>query len=65
MTPELIACFEDQESAEAVRLMQERHIRHLAVLSRDQRLVGLISLRDMAAPGGEEELAGSAIRWPA
>ena len=65
MTPELIACFEDQDSADACRVLQERQIRHLAVLSRDQRFVGIISLRDLAAPGREEELSGSAIRWPA
>jgi predicted transcriptional regulator len=46
MTPELIACFGDQESTEAVWLMQKRQIRHLAVLSRDQHLVGIIPLRD-------------------
>ena len=45
--------------------MQERQIRHLAVLSRDQRFVGIVSLRDLAAPGHGEELSGSAIRWPA
>jgi CBS domain-containing protein len=65
MTTDLLSCFEDQESTEALRLMQERQIRHLAVLSRDQRLVGIISLRDVAKPQHEEELAGSAIRWPA
>jgi CBS domain-containing protein len=65
MTTDLLSCFEDQESTEALRLMQERQIRHLAVLSRDQRLVGLISLRDVAKPQHEDALAGSAIRWPA
>jgi CBS domain-containing protein len=65
MTPELITCFEDQDSGEAMRVMRERRLRHLAVVSRDQRLVGIISLRDLAMPSGEERLAGSAIRWPA
>ena len=65
MTTDLLSCFEDQESTEALRLMQERQIRHLAVLSRDQRLIGIISLRDVAKLQHEEELAGSAIRWPA
>src|SRR5919201_2211202 len=54
MTPELITCFEDQESTEAMRLMHQRRLRHLAVLSRDQRLVGIISLRDLEMPSGEE-----------
>jgi CBS domain-containing protein len=65
MTTDLLSCFEDQEDTEALRLMQERQIRHLAVLSRDQRLVGIISLRDVAKSQHEEKLAGSAIRWPA
>jgi CBS domain-containing protein len=64
MTPELIACVEDQEGADALRLRQERQIRHLAVLSRDQRLVGIVSLRDVVTPVREGELAGSAVRWP-
>jgi hypothetical protein len=45
-------------------LIQERQLCHLAVLSRDQRLVGIISLRDVAAAGHEGGLAGGAIRWP-
>jgi CBS domain-containing protein len=48
MTTDLLSCFEDQEDTEALRLMQERQIHHLAVLSRDQRLVGIISLQDVA-----------------
>jgi CBS domain-containing protein len=65
MTTDLLSCFEDQQDTEALRLIQERQIRHLAVLSRDQRLIGIISLRDVVKPQHEEELAGSAIRWPA
>jgi CBS domain-containing protein len=70
MTPDLITCFADQEITVATRLMHERQIRHLAVFSRDQRLVGIISLRDLPTPIGVESLAGAAIRshaairWP-
>lgn len=65
MTTDLLSCFEDQQDSEVLRLMQERQIHHLAVLSRDRRLVGIISLRGVAERRHEEELAGSAIRWPA
>jgi CBS domain-containing protein len=65
MTAELIACGEDQESTEALRVMQERQMRHLAVVDRTGRLVGILSLRDLALPLREEDLAGSAIRWSA
>lgn len=64
VTPELITCFEDQESSEAIRVMHERQLRHLAVLSRDRRLVGIVSLRDLVMPGSEQPLAGTAIHWP-
>ena len=65
MTTDLLSCFEDQQDSEVLQLMQERQIHHLAVLSRDRRLVGIISLRGVAERRHEEELAGSAIRWPA
>jgi CBS domain-containing protein len=45
--------------------MQERQVRHIAVVNRTERLVGLHSLRDLAPLLREEQLAGSAIRWPA
>jgi CBS domain-containing protein len=64
MTPDLITCFADQEITAATRLMHERQIRHLSVLSRDQRLVGIISLRDLPMPSGAEPFTGCAIRWP-
>jgi CBS domain-containing protein len=65
MTTDLLSCFEDQQDSEVLRLMQERQIHHLAVLSRDRRLVGIISLQGVAKRRHEEELAGSTIRWPA
>src|SRR5262249_1331530 len=34
MTPEVIACYDDQEVEEAAQLMQERQIRRLVVLNR-------------------------------
>ena len=48
MTPEMAWCFEDQTATEAERLMAERQIRRLPVLDRDKRLVGIISLGDLA-----------------
>jgi CBS domain-containing protein len=53
MTPGVIYCFEDQGVAEAARLMRERKVHQLPVLSRDKRLVGIVSLGDLAVSGGE------------
>lgn len=57
MTPEIIYCFEDQDVHEAARIMQERQTRRLVVLNRDKRLVGIVSLGDLAVHTGQQDLA--------
>jgi CBS domain-containing protein len=57
MTPELVYCFEDDEVEEAARLMETRQIRRLPVLSRNKRLVGIVSLGDLAIRHGDESLS--------
>jgi CBS domain-containing protein len=52
MTPGgVICCFADQDVADAARLMREKQVHQLPVLSRDGRLVGIVSLGDLAASG--------------
>src|SRR5438309_138001 len=48
MSKELITCLEDQDVKEAAELMQSKQIRRVPVLSRDKRLVGMLSLGDLA-----------------
>jgi CBS domain-containing protein len=48
MTADVVYCFEDQDVSEATRLMQDKQIRRLAVLDRNKRLVGVVSLGDLA-----------------
>lgn len=49
MTTPAISCFDDQDVSEAAKIMADNQIRRLVVLSRDdQRLVGVISLGDLA-----------------
>jgi len=61
MTPEVVYCFEDDDVAEASRLMKEKQIRRLVVLNRDKRLVGIISLGDLATEMGDERQAGRTL----
>jgi CBS domain-containing protein len=65
MTPEVIWCREDADVSAAIQLMQEKHIRHLAVGDADLNLLGIVSLSVLALRTGDETLAGTAIRWPA
>jgi CBS domain-containing protein len=48
MSPEIMHCFEDQDAHEAEQLMAQKQIRRLPVLNRDKRLVGIVSLGNLA-----------------
>jgi CBS domain-containing protein len=54
-------CFEDDDVAEASRLMQEKQIRRLVVLDRDKRLAGIVSLGDLAVEPGAKGAAAKAL----
>jgi CBS domain-containing protein len=49
MSAEVRYCFEDDDVDEVLRNMGELQLRRLPVLSRDKRLVGIVSLSDLAA----------------
>jgi len=61
MTEETVYCLDDQKAEEAAQLMREHQVRRLPVLNRDGRLVGIISLGDLAACSGNEEMAGEVL----
>jgi CBS domain-containing protein len=48
MTHDVQYCFDDQEVAEVTRNMGEIRVRRLPVLNREKRLVGILSLGDVA-----------------
>lgn len=62
MTQEVVNCFEDQEVEEAVEMMKSHLIRRLAVLDRDDELVGVLSLGDIAAKGHDLKITGRALK---
>jgi CBS domain-containing protein len=61
MTQGIDYCFEDEEVRDAARKMQDKQIRRLPVLNRDKRLVGIVSLGDLAVDTGDEKLAGNTL----
>jgi len=61
MTPDVLYCFEDQDVQEAAQLMCEQQVRRLVVLNRDKRLVGIVSLGDLAVETGDEKLVGKTL----
>ena len=58
MSRAVIYCFGDQEIWNAAQMMETNKIRRLPVLNRDKRLIGIISLGDLAVRTGPENIAG-------
>jgi len=62
MSTDLAYCFEDAEIGEALSLMENRQIRRLPVLNRDKRLVGIVSLGDLAVHSGQKGRLGETLK---
>src|SRR5947209_6996099 len=62
MSSEVIFGFDDQDVQEAARTMQERQVRRLIVLNRDKRLVGIVSLGDLATESGDTHKSGEVLQ---
>jgi CBS domain-containing protein len=60
MSHEVLYCFEDQELDEVSRNMGDEKVRRLPVVNRDKRLVGIISLGDLARKE-DSQSAGQAM----
>jgi CBS domain-containing protein len=60
MSADVQYCFEDDDADEVLRKMGDLQVRRLPVLNRDKRLVGIVSLSDLAM-NGEAARAGSAL----
>jgi CBS domain-containing protein len=62
MTPGISYCFEDDDVASAAETMKDKQIRRLVVLNGDKRLVGIVSLGDLAVVTNDQPLAGETLR---
>jgi CBS domain-containing protein len=51
MSPEVKYCFDDEDVAHVAENMAELQVRRLPVMNRDKRLVGIVSLADLATEG--------------
>ena len=60
MTHDVASCTEDQSIEDAARIMKIRQLRRLAVLDQERRLIGMISLGDLATAAGSR-VAGEAL----
>lgn len=59
MTTDVATCYDDDDINKAAQLMEQKHIRRLAVLDHDNHVTGLLSVDDLAR--GSHELAGAVL----
>ena len=60
MNAEVKYCFDDEEVGDVLRKMGELQVRRMPVLNHDKRLVGIISLGDLAT-NSQTQQAGDAL----
>lgn len=61
MSPGVIYLFADQAVEDATELMEMKQVRRLPILNREKRLVGIVSLGDVAVHSSNE-LSGEALK---
>ena len=58
MSSAVVSCFEDEDERAAAAKMEEHQLRRLVVLDRAERLVGIVSLGDLAIHTTDDRIAG-------
>jgi len=61
MTPNILTVYDHQDVEEAAQVMKDKQVRRLVVLDRTKKMVGIVSLGDLAVDTGDELLAGEAL----
>jgi CBS domain-containing protein len=61
MTSAIVYGFADEDIEDAASLMKVHQMRRLLVLDRDKKLVGIVSLGDLAVEGGDAERTGEVL----
>jgi CBS domain-containing protein len=62
MSAEVLYCFEDQDIEEVARNISDLKVRRLPVMNREKRLVGILSLGDVARSTNGADPAGDALK---
>ena len=61
MTPSVVYCFEDDDVEQAAAVMAGQQIRRLPVLDKNRKLVGIVSMGDLAVQTQDHQLTGKVL----
>jgi CBS domain-containing protein len=62
MSMDVTSCGEEDDITVATRLMREKQVRRLPVLSRDKRLIGMVTLGDVALNTGDAQASARTLQ---
>jgi len=61
MTRDVVYCFADQDVQEVAKAMATSQVRRMPILNRQQELVGIVSLGDLAVDIADDQLTGEVL----
>jgi CBS domain-containing protein len=61
MTPAAFYCFEADDIEKVAQAMQEKAVRRMLIVDVEEKLVGVITVGDLARAAGESNLAGETL----
>jgi len=61
MTDNVECCSEDDDVFEAVKAMEKHQIRRIPIVNKNQKLVGIVALGDLAARNHDQRLCGEIL----
>jgi CBS domain-containing protein len=61
MSPTVFHRYEDDDVDAVAHAMQQSEVRRMLIFNRDEQLVGVVSLGDIAKTAGEQKVAGEAL----
>jgi predicted transcriptional regulator len=61
MTKDVVTVLETDDVKDAARLMKDRQIRRVVVVGGDKRVVGIVSLGDIAVDTHDDKMSGDVL----
>lgn len=61
MSSDICYCYDDEDLEEVAANMADIKVRRLPVVNRDKRLVGIVSLGDIALSNGHDQASATAL----
>jgi len=61
MNPQVFYCYEDDDIEKVAQYMEEEEVRRMLILNHEKRLIGVVSIGDIASVSGEKHLAGETL----